>query len=37
LIEHGEREIDQQLQQISQMPLESLAGWRIPSSASVLS
>jgi DNA-binding transcriptional LysR family regulator len=37
LIEHGEREIDQQLQQISQMPLESLSGWRIPSLASVLS
>ena len=37
LIEHGEREIDQQLQQISQMPVESLVGWRIPSLASVLS
>ena len=37
LIDQGEREIDQQLQQISQMPLESLSGWRIPSLASVLS
>jgi len=37
LIDQGEREIDQQLQQISQMPLESLAGWRIPSSVTVLS
>jgi hypothetical protein len=37
LIEQGEREIDQQLQHISQMPLESLSGWRIPSLASVLS
>ena len=37
LIDQGEREIDQQLQQISQMPVESLVGWRIPSLASVLS
>jgi DNA-binding transcriptional LysR family regulator len=37
LIDQGEREIDQQLQQISQMPLESLAGWRIHSSVSNLS
>jgi DNA-binding transcriptional LysR family regulator len=37
LIDNGEAEIDQQLQQMSHMPLESLAGWRIPSSAAVLS
>ena len=37
LIDQGEREIDQQLQQISQMPVESLVGWPIPSLASVLS
>jgi DNA-binding transcriptional LysR family regulator len=37
LIDQGEREIDQQLQQISQMPVESFVGWRIPSLASVLS
>jgi hypothetical protein len=37
LIDNGATEIDRQLEQISQMPLESLVGWRIPSLASVLS
>jgi len=37
LIDNGATEIDRQLEHISQMPLESLVGWRIPSLASVLS
>jgi DNA-binding transcriptional LysR family regulator len=37
LIDNGATEIDRQLEQISQMPLESLVGWRTPSSVSALS
>jgi DNA-binding transcriptional LysR family regulator len=37
LIDNGATEIDRQLENMSQMPVESLVGWRIPSLASVLS